>query len=75
MLADVSERIDKQEIITNVTLPVVIPLTRKRVIQPLSRERAIIGNKQRHGLSQPVHIVPARARQALPVLEKCFGLI
>lgn len=54
---------------------VPFPFTFKRMIQPFGAEWAIVGNEQQHGIFEPVQIVPARARQSLPVFDETFCVI
>ncbi len=75
-LARVVERVDQQEVAADVALAMACPVTRQRVVEPFRRQRPVVGDQKRHGLFQPIHVVPAGMRQApLPVLEEVLGVV
>lgn len=59
--------VNQQEIAANVAFPVVSPIAFERVVQPLSAQRAIVGNQQEHRLLELPHVVAPGVRQPLPV--------
>lgn len=64
--------IDLQEITTHMAFPMVGPVAPEGVVQPLGTQWCIVGDQEQHDLLELVHVVPARARQPLPVLPECF---
>ena len=73
--ARVVERVNQQEVAADVALTMACPVARESVIEPFRRQRPVVGDQQRHGLFQPVHVVPAGVGQALPVLEEVLGVV
>ena len=65
----------QEEVAADVALTMACPVARQGVIEPFRRQRPVVGDQQRHGLFQPVHVVPAGMRQALPVLEEVLGVV
>lgn len=59
--------VNQQEVAANVAFPVLGPFAFERVVQPLSAQRAIVGNQQQHRLLELPHVVTPGARQPLPV--------
>ena len=59
--------INQQKVAADVAFPVVGPIAFERVVQPLSAQRAIVGNQQQHRLLELPHVVVPGARQPLPV--------
>ena len=59
--------VNQQKVAANVAFPVVGPIAFECVVQPLSAQRAIVGNQQQHRLLELPHVVAPGARQALPV--------
>ena len=73
--AGVVEGIDQKKVATHMALAMPRPVARQRVIKPFMWKGAIVGDKQCHYLFQPVHIVPAGMREALPILEEIFRVV
>ena len=67
--------VDQQEITADVALAVIRPVALERVIQPLGPQRSIVANEQQHCSLQAIQVVPARAGEAVPVLDESLGEI
>ena len=59
--------IDQQKVAADVAFPVIGPIAFECVVQPLSAQRAIVGNQEQHRLLELHHVVAPGARQPLPV--------
>lgn len=73
--AGIVEGVDQQEVAADVAIAMPGPIASQGVVQPFGSERSVIGDKQCHRLFQPVHVVPAGMREALPVLEEIPGVV
>lgn len=67
--------VNQQKVSANMAFTVIGPIAFERMIQPLGAERSFIGNEQQHSLLQALEVVPTRAGQALPILEKSLGVV
>mgnify|MGYP003582154510 CR=1 FL=1 len=64
-LAGVVQRVDQQEVAADMAIAMACPIACQRVIKPFGRQWPVVGDEQRHGLFQPVHVVPTGVGQAL----------
>ena len=60
--AAVIDFVSQQEIATDMTFAVAVPLSLEGMIGPFRARRAIIFYQEEHHLLQPVHVVSPRAR-------------
>ena len=57
----VAELVCQQKVASDVALSMPHPIATQRVIEPFLTEWAIVGDQQKHGFFESVHVVPARS--------------
>lgn len=75
LLAAVGEPVRQQKVAADMAFPMPIPVATHGMVEPFGPQRTVIGDQEQHGRLEPVHVVSARVRQALPVLEEGLGVV
>ena len=69
-LRQIIDLIDQEEIPADMAFSVICPCALQSVIPPFGTEWGLVGDELEHDRLEPMHVVPARTRKPLPVLEK-----
>lgn len=64
--AAVIKLVRQQEVTPDVALTMPVLIATEQVIPPFRTERAIVGDQQKHGVLEPVQVVPARIATGAP---------
>src|SRR6218665_3417102 len=70
MLCVFIELVRLHKMTAEMAIPVSPPVTAQSGIAPSRPERSVVGDQQQHRLLEPVHVMAASPRQALPVLQE-----